>query len=58
MKFLVVLFAILAAAMALPQFYPGFGGGGGGFSGSSSNAAASSQSFNQQQPGFGGFGNP
>lgn len=50
MKFLVVLFAILAAAFAVPQFYPG--GGGFGASGSAANAGASSQSFNQG----GGFG--
>lgn len=40
MKFFIVLFALIAAAFAAPQFYPG-----GGFSGSSANAAAQSQTF-------------
>ena len=54
MKFLFVLFALIAAAFAAPQFIPIQPLG---FSGSSSNAAASSQSFNQG--GFpGGFGYP
>lgn len=49
MKFFVVLFAIIAAAMAAPQF------GGFGASGSAAQAGASSQTFNQ---GGGGFGHP
>lgn len=54
MKFLIVLFALIVAAFAAPQFVPIQPLG---FSGSSSNAAASSQSFNQG--GFpGGFGYP
>lgn len=40
MKFSIVLFAVIAVALAAPQFYPG---GGGGFSGS--NAQAGAQSF-------------
>ncbi|CAH1734459.1 unnamed protein product [Chironomus riparius] len=48
MKFFVVLFALIAAAVAAPQFIPGVG-----FGGSAANAAAGSQSFNS---GFGGFG--
>lgn len=48
MKLLVVLFAIIAAIVAAPQFQHGYGGfGGGGFSGSEANAGASSQTFNQ-----------
>jgi uncharacterized membrane protein len=58
MKFLIVIFALIAAAFAAPQYVPiqpfGFGGG---MSGSSANAAASSQSFNTG--GYpGGFGYP
>lgn len=38
MKFFIVLFGAIAAAIAAPQFgHPGFGGGGGGFGGSASN---------------------
>ena len=40
MKLFVVLFALIAAAVARPQFFPG-----GGFSGGAANAAAGSQSF-------------
>lgn len=40
MKFLVVVFALVCAAAARPQFFPG-----GGFSGGAANAAAGSQSF-------------
>lgn len=42
MKFLIVLFALIAAAFAAPQFYPGggFGHGGGGFGASGSAAQA------------------
>lgn len=52
MKLFVILFAIIAAALAAPQF-PGFGA-----SGSAANAGASSQTFNQGGGGFGfpGFG--
>ena len=46
MKFFIVLFALIAAALAAPQF------GGFGASGSAANAGASSQTFNQG----GGFG--
>ena len=37
MKVLILIFAIIAAVFAVPQYYPG-GGFGGGFSGSSSQA--------------------
>ena len=48
MKFFIVLFAVIAAALARPQF--GFPGAGGfGASGSSANAGASTQTFNQGQ---------
>lgn len=41
MKFFIVLFGVIAAALAAPQFgQPGFGGG---FGGSAANAGASSQ---------------
>ena len=57
MKFLIVLFALIVAAFAAPQYMPIQPLGFGGMSGSSANAAASSQSFNQG--GFpGGFGYP
>lgn len=52
MKFLIVLFGVIAASLAAPQFYgqqPVFGGSAG-----AANAAASTQSFNQG----GGFGQP
>lgn len=42
MKFVIVLFGLIGATLAAPQF---------GFSGGAANAAASSQTFNQ-----GGFG--
>lgn len=41
MKFIIVLFALIAAAFALPQFYQGGGFGGGGFGASGSAAQAS-----------------
>jgi hypothetical protein len=41
MKFLVVLFALIALAFGAPQFFPHHGG----FGGSASNAFAGSQSF-------------
>lgn len=47
MKLFIVLFAVIAAALAAPQF------GGFGASGSAANAGASSQSFGG---GLGGFG--
>jgi len=64
MKFLIVLFALIAAVFAIPQHYGGHPSAygyrpayGGGFSGSAANAQASSQSFNAGgYPGFGGFG--
>lgn len=37
MKFLIVLFALIVATFAAPQFYPG-GFGGGGFGGSAAQA--------------------
>jgi len=55
MKFLIVLFALIAAAFAAPQFMPIQPLGG--MSGSSAQAGASSQSFNTG--GYpGGFGFP
>lgn len=61
MKLLVVLFALIAAAFAAPQFfgspYGGYGGGfghpgfGGGFSGSNAHASAGSSSFGGGFPG-------
>jgi hypothetical protein len=50
MKFFIVLFAVIAAALAAPQF-----GFGGGLSGSAANAGASSQTFNAGGPFGGGF---
>lgn len=44
MKFVIVLFALIGASLAAPQF---------GLSGSAANAAASSQTFNQGGHGFG-----
>lgn len=41
MKFLIVLFALIAAVFAAPQFYPGGGFGGGGFGGSAAQAGKS-----------------
>lgn len=41
MKFFIVLFAVICAALAAPQF----GGFPGQFGGSASNAAAGSQTF-------------
>lgn len=61
MKFLVLLFALIVAAFAAPQFYGQHPVGAvpppnwGQFSGSSSNAQASSQSFNAGS-GFPGYG--
>lgn len=52
MKFIIILFAILATAFAAPQFFPG---GGFGASGSAANAGASSQSFNAGGGGFPGL---
>jgi hypothetical protein len=65
MKYLVILFALIVAALAAPQFHgqhhhqhpvgaypqPGFGQ----FSGSAANAQASSQSFNSGS-GYPGYG--
>lgn len=43
MKFFIVLFAVICAAAAAPQFPGGFGGPS--FGGSAANAGASSQTF-------------
>ncbi|CAG9801128.1 unnamed protein product [Chironomus riparius] len=64
MKFLIMLFAIIAAVFAIPQHYGGRPSAygyrpAGGFSGSASNAQAGSQSFNTGggfSPYAGGFG--
>lgn len=72
MKFFVVIFALIAAALAAPQFGGGFGGSGQWinkisnagrlicklFSSAAANAGASSQTFNQGGgfSPYGGFG--